>query len=130
MAGTRSSLAKALTSTKSISKTYLPRREHNSITEQDTVAATPAQDTECQVDRSPDTNHQRFATATSTQVVERQVVHPSVHDAAKVIRNIIRPLNTMAPDSPDRLRRTEIAEVSETTLNVCSNILVELPLTV
>jgi glutamate racemase len=46
------------------------------------------------------------------QVVEPEVFDPAIDKAAEAIRNIIRPLSTMASIS-DRLFRTEIAEVSE-----------------
>jgi hypothetical protein len=118
MAGTRSSLAKALTSTRNLSKTYLPKRDHktttrpNTATQQDLAAVTPAQDTESKADSPSDNNRQHPTTAASMQVVEPHEVEPSIQKAVEAIRNIIRPLSTMASNL-DRLFRTEIAEVSE-----------------
>ncbi|KAF1851609.1 uncharacterized protein K460DRAFT_38539 [Cucurbitaria berberidis CBS 394.84] len=132
MAGTRSSLAKRLKNSASLSMVYLPTMTEvksesgdtpKPATKIDQVSATepPIKNTDPQAALSPLT-----AMSSSPAQVPTPVFH---HDSATVLTNMVNRVASMPPDAPDRERCLEIAEVCK-TLHFRSIMLDELVLTV
>ncbi|KAF1946798.1 hypothetical protein EJ02DRAFT_418149 [Clathrospora elynae] len=128
MSGTRSSLAKRIRDSKSLSKVYLPRMPESKSEKKlvNTAKQSPAA-------AALTTTDDRLTTSLSPKITASIPVQGALsvkmNDATTAITTIVDRVSTMSADSPDRLRGLEIAEVCR-TLRIRHMMLDELILTV